>query len=784
MSDRSIFGHSTEAAAIGQAAASVGGDQAVGHAISVGDAILAAVAHASLDCLIITDAEGRVIEFNPAAVATFGWPRKVALGRPIGELIVPPAFRAAHEAGIARYLAGAAAKVMGRRVEMTAMRADGETFPVELTVTEAWAEGRRLFAASLRDLSGAQARERALRESESFLQTLLNDQDELVFRYDRDLRIIFCNAATCRSFGIAREELLGRPMRDYVLAEVWPRLASELRTLTPERPLVTGTDPKLMPSGETRWFEWTNRALFDESSRLTGYQAVGRDVTERRRADRALAESEARLAAFMRHAPIGMYVKDEAGRYLMANPEMRHVFGRPTEEVIGRTADELLDGEAAAVVAAADAEVRANRRPAQIEEHLPGLERYAWTLVVRFPIEGPPGQGLHVGGFDIDITDMKRTESELAASREALHQSEKLRSMGSLLAGVAHELNNPLAIVLIQAVMLEEDAQEDPLRQRAAKIRHAAERCARIVQTFMALARRKPLERRRVVLADVARAALEIASYALRTSDIEVALEVEPDLPPLAGDPDQLHQLVLNLLVNAQQALASRPPPRRIEVRVRRPSADLLALEVADNGPGVPPEHRERIFEEFFTTKPQGAGMGFGLAFSRSVAEAHRGRLVLLPEGAGATFRMTLPIAAGRAEATAAVEPATGAPARCCALVVDDEPEIAGALAELLAADGYAVEAALSGEAARSMLAETGFDLILCDLRMPGIDGRQLFTWLQQARPELVARLAFATGDALGSEAARFLAEAGRPVLEKPFTQTALRRVVSAIRRA
>ncbi len=756
----------------------------MGHAIAVDDAILKAVIQASLDCLIITDAEGRVIEFNPAAVATFGWPRDVALGRPIGELIVPPAFRAAHDAGMARYIAGGAPRVMGRRVEMTAMRADGGTFPVELTVTEAWVEDRRLFAASLRDLSDTRARERALRESEGFLQTLLDDQDELVFRYDPELRIVFCNAAACRSFDVTREELLGKPMRDYVLAEVWPRLAGELRSLTPDRPLVAGTDPKLMPNGETRWFEWTNRALFDESGRLSGYQAVGRDVTERRRADRVLAESEARLAAFMHHAPIGMYVKDEAGRYLVANPEMQHVFGRPIEEVIGRSVEELLDGEAAAVVAAADNEVRATRKPTQIEEHLPGHERYAWSLVVRFPIEGPPRRGLHVGGFDIDISDMKRTESELAASREALHQSEKLRSMGSLLAGVAHELNNPLAVVLIQAVMLEEDADEGPLRLRAAKIRHAAERCAKIVQTFMAMARRKPLERRRMALADIAGDALEIASYALRTSDIDIVLQVEPGLPPIAGDSDQLHQVILNLLVNAQQALTSCPPPRRIDLRVRRLNADYLALDVADNGLGVPPEHRERIFEEFFTTKPQATGMGFGLAFSRSVAEAHRGRLVLLQESEGATFRMTLPIDTGELEelGIAGCEPNT--PIRRRALVVDDEPDVAGALAELLVADGYAVEAALSGEAARSMLADAGFDLILCDLRMPGIDGRQLFNWLRQVRPELVGRLAFATGDALGRDTARFLAEAGRPVLEKPFTRSALRRVTSAVRRA
>lgn len=743
------------------------------------DAILAAVMRASLDAVIVTDADGHVLEFNLAAEAAFGWRRAAVLGRAIGELIIPPHDVCA--AGMGRFLAGVVPRALGQRIETRAMRADGSTFPVEIAITEAWVEGQRLFAVGLRDLTAQHAREAALRASETFLRDLLDDQTDLVVRFDADLRIVFCNKVTSRVFGVPVEAQLGTRMWDWMLPEVWARLEPELRALTPVAPLLHDTDPKLMPNGEIRWFEWTNRAIFDDEERVTGYQSVGRDITERRLAHLALAESEARLAAFMRNAPVGMYVKDEAGRYLMANPEMTHVFGRPVEDVIGRTAADLLDPDAAAVVAHADAQIRATRQPAQLEEYLPGLDRYAWTLVVRFPIEVPETGALHIGGFDIDITAMKHAEEELMRSREALHQSEKLRAMGSLLAGVAHELNNPLAILVGQASMLEEEAMRGALARRAAMIRAAAERCAKIVQTFVALARRKPPERQPVDLNEVVRAALEIASYGLRTAGVTVQTDLAPELPPLEADADQLHQVVLNLLINGQQALEAMPPPRMLVVRTVRTGPGTLVLEVTDNGSGVPAEIRPRIFEPFFTTKPPGTGMGVGLSFSRGIAEAHQGRLELVCADRGATFRLTLPV--GAPPTAPSAEPPRGGDttARLTALIVDDEPEVAATLAELLASDGHAVEVVLSGEAAQRLLAERDIDLILCDVRMPGLDGPMLFDWLQRTRPDLAARTAFVTGDALGAHAAGFVARSGRPTLEKPFTRDAVRRIMATL---
>lgn len=369
---------------------------------------------------------------------------------------------------------------------------------------------------------------------------------------------------------------------------------------------------------------------------------------------------------------------------------------------------------------------------------------------------------------------------ERARAREALNQAEKLTALGSLLAGVSHELNNPLSILTAQSTLLEEMAGPGPLADRALKVRRAADRCSRIVQTFLAMARQKPPERRQVQAADVARSALELTEYPLRTAGVAVTFDAEPSLPPLQADPDQLHQVLVNLLVNAQQALEERPAPRRIAVRVRRSAdrADAVCIEVTDNGPGVPPEIRRRIFEPFFTTKPQGTGTGVGLSFSMGLVEAHGGRLELVDgEDGGACFRVTLEAArdgdgATPQETSSATLSATGPRGR--ALVVDDEPDLAEAVAIFAGRAGFAVDIAIDGAHAIELLGKADYAAILSDLRMPGLDGPALHDWIVQNKPQFADRIGFITGDTLGQSAAIFLERTGRPVIEKPFTPAAV----------
>ena len=386
----------------------------------------------------------------------------------------------------------------------------------------------------------------------------------------------------------------------------------------------------------------------------------------------------------------------------------------------------------------------------------------------------------HVLTIARDITEKKRSATELARQRETLYQREKLAALGSLLAGVAHELNNPLSVVVARAVLLEE--RGDSATQAAAvKIRIAAERCARIVRTFLAMARQQQPERVPVVINDVVTAALDITGYATRTSSIDVTQDLAPDIPPTLADADQLHQVLLNLIINAQQSLQDRPPPRHIRVATNYlAAADMIRITVADNGPGIPLHLRARIFEPYFTTKPIGMGLGVGLAVSLGIVEAHGGALTVdCPNDGGVVFTITLPVGAVTATAVEdAAETVTSQEQRRI-LIVDDESDIRETLAEILTAARHRVDTVSSGRDALERMAAQRYDVILTDLRMPDLDGRALFQEIERRWPGHGARVVFVTGDTLTSASRDFVAESGRPVIEKPFLPSEVRRVVS-----
>jgi signal transduction histidine kinase len=382
-----------------------------------------------------------------------------------------------------------------------------------------------------------------------------------------------------------------------------------------------------------------------------------------------------------------------------------------------------------------------------------------------------------------ELAERERAEREIARQREALHQSEKLNALGSLLAGVAHELNNPLSVVVGRAIMLEGEVVAPELRAKVQKIRQAAERGARIVKTFLAIARQQPPERKPVALNTVLEAAIELMNYGLRTADITTTLDLDPDLPELSADADQLTQVFTNLIANAQQALLEVAPPRRLRITTGRARASrTVRITFTDNGPGVPEAARSRIFEPFYTSKPVGVGTGVGLSFSYGVIAAHGGQIALeSPHAGGARFVVTLPLTlASSAPLPDPPLAPSGVPPRTI-LVVDDERDIADLLRELLASAGHRVDLAASGHQALRRLAQRSYDAILSDLKMPDLDGPGLYRRLQHTHPHLVERVAFISGDTLGMGASAFLAQTGRPLLEKPFIPHEVLQVVNQI---
>jgi len=371
-------------------------------------------------------------------------------------------------------------------------------------------------------------------------------------------------------------------------------------------------------------------------------------------------------------------------------------------------------------------------------------------------------------------------EAQLDRQREALYQSEKVAIMGELLAGVAHELNNPLSVVTGRAALLCQAAGEGPFAEQAAKIAQAAERCARIVRNFLAIARQYPPERQQVQLNQVVEEAVELLAYPLRVDSVKVTLDLAPDLPILWADAHQLRQVVVNLITNAHHAM--RGSPRRGLALVTRldPERGRVSLAVADTGPGIPPEIQPRIFEPFFTTKPVGQGTGLGLSISRGIIESHGGSIRVESQfGEGAVLIIELPVEAGPEAAQGAdeIDAMLPVPGKTI-LVVDDEPEVAEMLVDMLVAEGHHVEAVLDGARALDKLQEQTYDLILSDLRMPELDGPGLYRELERRDPRLCRRFIFLTGDTLSPAITQFLEATGTPSLSKPFTPDKVRSVV------
>jgi signal transduction histidine kinase len=377
----------------------------------------------------------------------------------------------------------------------------------------------------------------------------------------------------------------------------------------------------------------------------------------------------------------------------------------------------------------------------------------------------------------------ERLEAQVRERTEQLLQSEQLAAMGSLLAGVAHELNNPLSVVTGQAALLQRLAGDGPMAPRTKKIAKAADRCARIIKNFLALARKQPMERETVSLNRVVEDAAEILAYPLRVDEVEVTLQLAPDLPEIWADPHQLHQVVVNLVSNAQQAMRDTAPPRRLTLTTRRDATPgRVQLEVSDTGPGIPEDVQRRMFEPFFTTKPFGQGTGLGLSLCQGIVERHGGAIRGTSRpGHGAVFSVELPIDL-RGTTSIPVDTASATPIReRTILIVDDDRDVAETLWDLLQVDGHHAELVDNGVRALERLHDRSYDLILSDVKMPELDGPALYRHLERDHPDTLRRLAFLTGDTLSPATRGFLDDTKVPAMAKPFTLEQIRCLLQRI---
>ena len=477
-----------------------------------------AILDSALDCIVTIDHEGRITEFNPAAERTFGHRREDVLGAILGDLIVPPALRERHRRGMARYLATGEGVVIGKRVEMTALRADGTEFPVELAITRIPGNGPPSFTGYLRDITERKQAEERLRRSESFL--------------------------------------------------------AEGQRLS-----LTGSFSWHLATGAITWSHQVYRIFeFDPALPVT------------------LERIRARV-----------------------HPDDLPLFA----DVIDRA--------------------RSNGAGFEYEQRLLMLDGSVKYLHVVAHAVG----GLEFIGAVQDVTERRRAQEELDRARSELTHVTRVTSLGTLAASIAHEVNQPLSGIVTNAstclrMLAAEPPNLDGARETARRTIRDGHRAAEVVVRLRALFTRKEMVAESVDLNAATREVITLTASELRRGGVVVREELADGLPAVTGDRVQLHQVILNLLLNATDAmLGVNDRTREIVVRTRFDEGGVC-VSVQDSGVGFAPEDRDRLFEPFYTTKAQ--GMGIGLSVSRSVIERHRGRIWAVPnEGPGATFSFSLP---------------------------------------------------------------------------------------------------------------------------------------------
>jgi len=736
------------------------------------------------DALVLWRDGGEIVFFSPSAEDLFGLRQQEVAGRPLKVLLGPDHHRR-YDEELARWRRheqrsgderdehdDPADGVRGRPMLLQCRRADGTLFPAELVKSEHLSvEGERMFVGAFRDVSDRLLAAEAQRRSES-LRRLIEGLPDAVMVH-RDERLVYVNRALLERLDYTSPEmLLGHSLLEILDPEdvdgVRKRIARLERTCEPTTPQEERFRTR---NGHTVTLEVAKLPVeFDGAPAIV---AIGRDVSDRKRA-------EERFRIAVESAPCGMVMIDRQGRIMLANREVEHLFGYDAGELVGRSLEVLVPERLR----------REHRRQRELflanpqtramgaGRDLYGLREDGSEVPVEIglnPIRTT--EGILVLASIVDISERRQLELLLASA-------DRMRAVGTLAAGVAHGINNPLAFVKGNVLYVREELESvreelgDPSRRPYASetLREAAEALAQaqegadrirdIVSDLLTFARKEgdggePVDCHRVLESVINMTRNEIWPRARLVRRFG-------EVPWVAGDESRIAHAVTNLVLNAAQALPEGEADRheiRLVTRCERP--DQVTIEIEDTGAGIPPELRPQLFDPFFTTKPVGRGTGLGLSVSHGIVHALGGRIEVDsgPEG-GACFRMILPAAQGTTREAQTCKLRIDSKLRV--LMVDDEPRILEVMRRMLRGHADLTVAEGGLEALLHVRAGERFDAILCDLLMPEMNGMQLYDALRSEAPELASRMVFITGGAFTEDARAFLDRVPNRVLAKP----------------
>ncbi|MFN2317828.1 MAG: PAS domain S-box protein [Gemmatimonadales bacterium] len=715
----------------------------------------------ALDAVMIMDHEGLVTDLNPAAEEIFGYPRAVALGRALAELIIPPGLRARHQAGLKHYLATGEGPILNTRMELSALRADGSEFPTELTIVAVTGGPHPTFIGTLRDITERRRVEEALlvsrAASEQDARNLQAINDELtavldaspiaILVADRDGIIQRWSRSAEEIFGWSADEAIGQ------LCPTVPEDGMDDYRAMVRRALDEGIRSfqlrwRRKRSGERRQVEIHAAPLSAARGGLGEVVLMLQDVSDRVTTELALRESEERYRSLVEGARDGIFTLSPEGVIISANSAVAILTGWPLAEWIGRSFAEVIHRDDVARAMDVFQSVMAGDTPASPTLELRLLAADGRALPVELTTTPK-----RLGDQVIGILAIGRDVRERHRMEEQLRQSQKIDSIGRLAAGVAHDFNNLLTVQQAHlALLLMERELPASVVEHLQEIAEATDRAAALTRQLMLFSRKRVVQRRRLQLDEVV-VTLSRMLDRLVGEDVTIELACEADLPPIEGDPSMMEQVLMNLVVNARDAM---PTGGRIEISTRALELDASAgeahaearpgrfvcLTVADTGSGIAPEVMERLFEPFFTTKDIGRGTGLGLSTVHGIVKQHDGwvEVVSAPD-AGSAFRLFLPVAEGVASAPDADQPPPALRGGSeTILAVEDEESLRRIVTTVLERYGYRVLVAADGLEALELWRTHGgsVDLLLTDLVMPhGLSGWDLAERLRAERPTL-----------------------------------------------
>ena len=764
------------------------GRQRVETALGDSESRKAAILDSVLDCIVTMDGHGTVIEFNSAAARTFGYAKAQAIGRSLADLIIPPKYRERHHAGLARYLATGEGPLIGKLVEITAMRSDGTEIPVELTITAIRSGPATIFTGVLRDITARRQAEATLRDERDRAQQYLDTAEVILLKLDLEGRILLVNRYACAVLGWTAEELLGRRWNETCLpARIRDEIAVNfLHPFGGE--LSVSESPILTRAGEERLFEWRCRLLRDESGQVVGSFSSGTDISERNLAVEALIKAEERMRFVLEAAGAGIWDLDFTTGVLQwsdilesQNGLQPGTFGGTLEALIERVhpqdRDALLETMTAHQSGGTFSTEHRTLWPDGTVRWLSGAGRID---------TGPTGEPVRGVGISLDVTERHTLEAQY-------QQAQKMEAIGRLAGGVAHDFNNLLTVILgFCELLLAGLTPDDPRHADVTEIQHAGARAAGLTRQLLAFSRKEIIEPRLLDLNGIV-ADIRVMLGRLIEEDVTIVLNLWPALAPVKADRGQMEQIVLNLALNARDAMPKGGTltietanvelrEHDVQTHVAVKPGPYVVLTVTDTGTGMTTDVQARLFEPFFTTKEPGKGTGLGLATVHGIAAQSGGGVAIDSEvGRGSSFMVYFP-QADTAEPVAVASPPVdrGRGVVQTVLVVEDADGLRELTKRLLERQGYTVLLAANAEEARHLFEKhPTIDLLLTDVVMPGASGPELVRQLLEIRPALkVVYMSGYTDEAIVHHG---VLDPGIMFLHKPFSSESLGRKIREV---